>query len=429
MPERRKHYDKRQILDYNYIQTLLGESIWICLPKSVLYIAHKLVSERGLWKTSYAIDTFDDYYLIPNDAEFLSIRREIAEFIDNYNGVDQMNCDITSALQALAQASGACCPGGGGGGGSILDIGGEPYFGTEQPLSEQTSFPSENFETESEYLGHKCDVANAIVDGLIASLNNFSLLSLASIISGSAIISIAAIAGLLTVPPLAFFVALIITGVAFGLFHTLSNAIADAREEIVCLLYNSETATAAYDALEDWVNDWAISVGVLEIGIEPIKNIIMSTAPIDTMNKLFTAFGLPEGFVPDIDCSVCETCPDVWVVTGFDNGDGTYTATQPNPPSGSWDCYLNFGTDHSVLDCSNCGPEFSVTINSITGWTEIQSGLASFRVYSDADCPTPTADLYASDTMMTLPATYCCRSIRVFSDTEFTMSITVNGEC
>lgn len=243
----------------------------------------------------------------------------------------------------------------------LTTIGEGEYYGSEEPLEEPTSFgEGEEFETENDYLAHKCEAANAIVDGLIQTLNNLAVLSFVSITAGAILLAIAS--PVISPIPLAVFLALGLTGFLIGGLHTLANAIDDNREEIVCLLYNTQTATAAYDALHDFVHELSVDLLFLEIEITAIDEIIAQLTPLDTMNVMYRAVALPEIGTDPIDCAVCE-CPDYTVLWGsWDEGTNRITSEVSD----------NHQRAAIVFNAASwsfptCGEDVSMTVSIISG--------------------------------------------------------------
>lgn len=308
MTLRRDYNPKRQLVDFDTFVARKDESYLMCVSGSMLYALRKLAKTRLLWNTSYATAYDEEYYTIPNETQFDQIDDIVSEWIAASEVVEMCNQALVNALEAISDSIrlSSCCYEGGPG---AQQIGDDVYYGTEPPLDEPTSFgPGEEFETEAEYHDHKCEVANGIVNGLVGTLNGVSVLSLVNLTAAAVIAGVVGL-GLITVPPLAIIIAVVVAGFAFAGFSTFANAIEDNRETIVCALYQSSSATSAYDTLRANMEDIAIDLGIIEIAINPLLDLIMNIAPVDTMNKLFANVGLPTIGGDTVDCqTLCGEC-------------------------------------------------------------------------------------------------------------------------
>lgn len=248
--------------------------------------------------------------------------------------------EILEALQSIAaslqvQANSCGCSNGPG----IVTDNGDIFFGNEPPLEQPTSFgqPGDEFATKAEYLAFKCKVANAIVDGVIATLSSMSSLSFIALTAGATVLGVTTVIGLFLIPPMAILIALMVSGIAFIAFSVLANALDDIREELVCALYISVNAQDAYNALKDALENEASVLGWTVSQIGQLSDFIMQLAPINTMNNLFKLLELPAAFSGQIDCSVCG-CVILWT---FDEDAQGWSFIDISPPgegsaTGSW---------------------------------------------------------------------------------------------
>lgn len=354
MAETRFYYPHRQLIDVTEFLSKSSDSYLMCVSGSMLYALRKFVKERMFWKSTFVLSYEADRYTLPDDTQWDVIQEIAAEWIADSEVVEMCNNRLIDAIEGIAASivQTSCCVGAGAGG---QMVGEDYYWGTATPLDEPTIFgPGEEFETEAAYQSHKCEAANGIVRAMLLTLESWSFLSLAGLTLGTAALGIFG-GGLLLNPPIALLFALLATGFLIATFYALSNAVANNYEDLVCALYASTGAIDAYDRLRNSVNDLALDLGVAEISIAPLLDLVMATAPIDTMNSLFGAVGLP--YVPgdDVDCDVAcaDPCQAVYCYWGtYDPG--TKIATSASESGTRQACYINFNFDSSVPEW--CGP-------------------------------------------------------------------------
>lgn len=362
----RPYNPKRQLIDVTEFLGLKDDNYLFCISGSMLYALRKLAKTRLLWRTSYIKTAHDQYYELATEAEFDQIDELVSEFIADSEVVEMCNQSLISALEDIASSVrlSSCCATQGAGG---QYIGEDFYYGTADPADEPQSFgEGEEFATEAEYNAQRCAAANGIVNGLIGTLNGFSVLSLASLTVGAAALGIIGLGLLVSIPP-ALIIAVIATGVLFSAFSSIASELSDNHDELVCILYESDSATDAYDNLSSYVEDIAVDIGIIEIGIEPIKALIMNLAPIDAMNALYTSVGLPAIPGDIYDCDDCEPagCTYVYCYHGVWDDETKIADSAYESSSGYEAVYIRFNYDPSV-------PEFCGSTLS-TEWIELDA--------------------------------------------------------
>ena len=319
----------------------------------MLYALRKMAKSRLLWPTSYAKEQHEQYYVLPDDTDFDLIDDHVSEWIQQTEVIDMCNQALLEAIESIAASvtQSSCCYEAGPGGQFIGD---DFYYGSEAPLSAPTVFgPGEEFETETEYNNHRCAAANTIVNGLIGSLNGLSILSLAQLTAAGIVAGLVGI-GLIAVPPVAIVIALLATGFLLGALTSVANEIDDNKEELVCLLYNSETAQEAYDAIDDFVRDIAVDLGFLEVQIGPFADLVMNIVPIDAANALFSAVGLPVVSGTTIDCDgQCGDCPNYIVIVGGYDPVTNVASSEYFSPHGNYQFGILFERREGELGCSD----------------------------------------------------------------------------
>jgi hypothetical protein len=373
--EYRQYNSKREIIKLDLVQPNdYTDSVILCVPKFAYDVARSMLLHYGRWRTSYAVEYGELFYKLPNDAQWDTILSSIDEFL----GSRDMSCDLVDALENINATLRAqtCCTSGSGG--QFIDD--DFYYGTQSPLIAPASFggSGDDFASIEAWEIHKCQAANAIAEGLIWALNSWSTLSLASLTAGAIGVGIAAI---FITPPVAIFLALAAQGILFGALATIANAVSDSKAELVCLLYNSDSAASAYDNLVTFMDDVVIDLGFIELEANLVVSLIMQFAPIDTMNSLFSSVGLPAVSDP-IDCASCAECPDYRVSVGTDLGDGEVSSTQ-NAENG-WQ-YVTILFNRNETDW--CGGQVTVNSISITENTcaPVGGGDVAYRYYTQAN--------------------------------------------
>lgn len=315
----------RQIMDYNRFIELTGEKQLVCLDKGVMEIAKYLLGSRGLWPTSYATAWGEYSYTTPTEEEMKVIRNAIAEA-----NIDMASCDdIVQAINDLGQmiASNQCCSTGQGANG-----GGTGGTGTDQQginpwePAEPNDFPP-NFPSLAEYKSHKCASAGKFMAGLIDDLNAAGILSLGALtILGIGTLLLAAF-----ITPVPWDDLLVIAGV-FAFVAGIQAACTDLatyvynnQDELLCELYNGDSATASKASAIAWLVDAIESFGYSEPIESGMITIVNSLVTNDAINRLFDNNPLWEA--PGFDCSACE--PDTGEYTV---NEGTEESAHPSNP-------------------------------------------------------------------------------------------------
>jgi len=379
--EYRRYNNKREIIKLDLVQEAdYTDNVVVCVPKFSYDVARALLLHYGKYRTSYAIEYGELFYKLPGDVEFDVIEASLDKFL----GSRDMSCDLVTALNNInATIKNQACCGTAGSGQMIND---QFYYGSETPLDAPATFggSEDDFATEVAYNDHRCSAANAIVDGLIYGLGSWSLLTLGALTAGAIAVGLAAI---FLTPPVAAFLALAAEGIAFGVLATIANAIDDDRETLVCLLYNSETAVSAYDNLNGYIDDLVVDLGFIEIEVSLLVALVMQFAPIDTMNALYGAVGLPAVASP-VDCDACgtECFPYITYGTGDVLVEGVASTITSVWVAGPNKWYIGFSKP-AECDCV----DYTITITNCTrsnGWTGGSVG----------NCATQNLWLYTSQT-------------------------------
>lgn len=314
--ETRKYYSTRFLIDIESASQDDCCLVWV-VPIGIARIMQGLLSERGLWRSTYVKTYHKDYYVLPEWGEWGVLEDKIRAWLGGVDMSGQCLEELANAIKYLAdkQFNKPCCDGGGAVAQGITDDG-RPIYGSKEPITipdEGQGSPPEGFDTWGDYYTHKCQVANIITDGLSDSLRNLSFISFVGGVAGTGVV-LAAIAGFITVP-VALIPMLIAALIGNVLIQQTVGALGDYmqtnRQEVVCLLYNSSSAQVAIDKLIEWVDEALGALAVASTLHPAIRTIALLLASTDTINQLFDVTIQLE--YPDADCTSCgEGCEPVF---------------------------------------------------------------------------------------------------------------------
>jgi hypothetical protein len=300
----------------------------VCIDLAVVDVLRKLVLDRGLWLTTYAVDYQDVGYTLPTEEQFNPLRQKILDFI----GDTEMGCDfseIQAGLEAIAAslqslANNSCCGQGAGqfgtgGSGSTQEPPSEVETGTP---GEHTGDPPAGFDTWQDYDDYKCAVATWIIDQMIGDLQNASFLQFASGMTLETVATLIAAAIISPIPgdEVILVAGLILSAIALGivslLFDQLADALSEVRDDLVCDLFiGSSVSVAAVNAQE--TIDAACDANMDDVTAGFCKNIASAWLSNDNLNRLFVKDGsrsYPVGDCGDCDAHEdCQQCAD-WIV-------------------------------------------------------------------------------------------------------------------
>lgn len=296
MPELRDYVSTtRQLIDFNNVIDGLDDYGVYCIPIGLMSAIRVLLGERGLWRTSYVIEHTNNGYFIPTLQEFKPVSQAIYDFL----GRREMSCDLVSALAGIENAIRAInCS-------QYVNVSvwsdGVPRYGSGVgggTSASDVESQAKGFVNLADEMTHKCRAANAIVDGLIASLNNLSILSIANMTRASIAV------GLIANPPAALIGGLIALAVSFAAFQVLATAIDDNRQGLVCALYQSDDVRSAYDGFHDALSDLVVYIGAFRLNVGVIAGLLGSMVSTDVIGALYRSVGLPS-VGESVSCSGC----------------------------------------------------------------------------------------------------------------------------
>lgn len=361
----------------------------VCLSESTIQLCLSALRFAG-WPTRWRIDRGDHNPRVSGAIweevkkwQNLAIQELImsCEFPDLNPGLEAIAAAISSLSASNQQTadlikvmvqSNVCCEQtiinqGGFVAGGITQGSGEnvPIYGINPPLEVAPGTFPEGYTSENEYLLDKCQVANLIFDGFIASLRSLAALG---VFNGVALVGlvIASIAGALIFPPAAIPIACAAIGVlsvGVTILAVVADEIETNRAEWVCALYQSESVSSAVEAVADLMDALIATLGVSSpVGIA-IKSLVLVLLNGETLNQLMTKVAHLN--YPGADCSSCGDCNNslltlsIGAILEDDEGLSirtiTINSTDHNPGGGSRQTisfFVPLGCEIEILSCS-----------------------------------------------------------------------------
>lgn len=318
--------------DYEQYETE-NPSCYYCLSESTVQILLSALRFAG-WRTRWRLDRNDHSRRM--ESNYIWNKIDYMAALAQKELITDMSCDLQAGFDALAQAienaspnqgllalaqaisggrgSSGCCQDDmvdnqhGGYAGYFTQPGtGEtwPIFGTEPPLGVTPETFPEGYESLEEYKLDKCQVANLVVDGAIASLRGLGALGVFNYIAVAGLV-VLAITGAIIFPPAFIPIACAAIGVLaveVTLLTLAANAIQSNREEWVCALYESESVESALSVIADLIDGLIASLDLTGPKGMAVKQIILLLVNGDTLNQLFKK--VAHLSYPDADCSAC----------------------------------------------------------------------------------------------------------------------------
>jgi len=289
---KRHYYPKRQVILLSDVEESdYTEKILLCLPKFGWMVARSFLATQAQWRTTYATEHNDDYYLIPDSAAF----DEIQEVIDQTLECEDMSCNIVEALEnmtdVLAQLRDKECPS------PCQGCGSGSAGSTEAPPNEfidDGETPPDGFPDYSAYSSFKCRLAKLIVQQIQQDLEYVKSIGVTEI---SSILLSAALLTPIPLDDIAVLVGVIITYAVESTLDALLQAALDALgvdfDELVCDLYLAVDVVEAKAIFTNWSNT------ALSETAEFLFNFFVTN---DNLNRLFQDGNF---LLPDNDCVAC----------------------------------------------------------------------------------------------------------------------------
>lgn len=377
-------------------------------------------------------------YWDADSGNIVSTQNSFRSFYDHNFSLEEvlMSCDDTQLVAAFNSIAAAlrtlaanqCCESGIPENGGVMVVINSnegvqtPIYGTEPPGEVAPGEVPPDFSgTREEYDIEKCNLSAGIVDGWANTLDNLSFINFAQSIGLSALV-VAALAGFITLPvtliPTLIAAAIVLVAVR-QMLRDLAGLIRDNKQQIVCILYESDSAQEIIAAYSDTLDLLIAAIPATGAVAFALKTIALILANSNTLNKLFN---LSQGSAPDYDCSNCgctlftlETGNGILVDQGTDwiEVQGQYDGTR-------YDAFVFINWDYS--GGVPCGPSLDITgIDVISGSITGGGGLDIYRIFDEN-----VSVIYTSETTPpTLPFSGGF-FIAIASTTAFTVKYTVD---
>lgn len=432
MPETRKYTraGRRNIISVPDLLSQSGENALVCLPIPALEIARKLIRNRGYWRTTYALEYFDNHYSLPDDTDFHEILAMLDEFMEATTSMDcndlitELN-DIEQAINALGGSGGCGCGSGGGGATS------PPADDTDTgDITAPGGTPPDGWPDWETYQIAKCDTATFIIQSVLDDVRwwqtvQIATLTLAALSAGmvsilSAFTLTAILAGLLAL-------------LAYEITHLedVEEQLVDGFDDLVCaILAGTDAQTSMNNYISEMETQMAAKIA------DPIAEFLVQQllgywADPEFFNLLYADYDeyLGHSIPTGANCEDCGLACDKWQVSvGTWLGGLTFESEFNNSYQR---VQIQFNHDPGdICDLPRCGPEWLFTTTSLIGHTPTTAGPDDFRVWQDIDCPRSdtAASGYYSDTPP-IDIQLCGRNLSFISASQFTVTFRKDGTC
>ena len=215
----------RAIIDYNFISTMFGEQVFICVPKSAYQIARDFLVASGFYVGSYYTSVDDSGYYTPTVEQFNNIDSAISDFLAAE--VYDMGCfeDLVLSINCLCEAIyNTSCSGGSGGSGLYPQV-------ASEFVDNGVDFPS-GYTDRAAYDTGKCDLAQWLIDNWALQFNKLQEINVAAAGAG-ALAGILQVVVFLPIPgAILFQIAVTILGLAAGGIAAFTNALNELEARI-----------------------------------------------------------------------------------------------------------------------------------------------------------------------------------------------------
>lgn len=183
-----------------------------------------------------------------------------------------------------------------------------PMYGTVPPVSIPFGEIPEGFADKEEWDLTRCQVANGLIDGAIATLRAWGAINFGQTI-GLAGLVVAAAVGLITLGPLMIpllLAALLVMVGVTGIFITTADDMEANRDDWICAMMQGQNAEGVIGLLSDIMDVLIAGLSVTTVVGAAIKTVLLVLFSTDNVNKLMQDIAHYQ--YPEADCSGC-LCP------------------------------------------------------------------------------------------------------------------------
>jgi hypothetical protein len=412
---------RRAIIHFPTLASKSTEYVLLCVNRAIVDVARVFIRERGLWPSSYAASYDDSGYTSLSVGDLDVLDALISEFLED---TSDMNCNdfingLTAIATAITSTGGSSNCGCGSVGAGSLEQGSSSQH-VDVPGSPGGEIPP-GFADQSEYEDYKCDVAHWIFERITATVSAWLAVDVTTI-------TVTVFLGLLLVPVpgarvLALLAAVVAAaGLAAGVLASMSNALSNAQDNLICDLYNAETAT---EARSNFVSTFEAQVDsetsdlVWRFAIKAVFDLLVS---FDAVNKLFVKDEFTQ-FPTGNSCGLCGQCPPITMNFGS-SSDINYPYDCVSAQAGNGKYYVAL---HVAYD--GCGPKETLEITALSGWTDVPADpdsdlRVSYNVYNGlAGNNDPNWDQKIATPTIGFQTGQPCRTLMIRSETSFTCTV------
>lgn len=275
----------------------------------------KTVIRKGLealrWPTRYGEYVSPTRFKLSDNTDVINVINGIEAKMscnDISNSLDNLGSQIRMGLEAIARSQ--CCKGtelivnvNGGINGSLSN--GEVTYGTNPYSDAQVTLP-DGYESVEQYKAQKCSLANAMADGIIAMLYGLDTIATFNAIGATTVFILGTI-GILVIPEVvipALIAAISIAWLASGSLYALAQEVENRKEELICILYTTDTPSTAISLVADFFDVAIAALSFSSPVAIALKTILMIAVNEATLSQLYDKYA---GFMyPSANCDDCE---------------------------------------------------------------------------------------------------------------------------
>lgn len=309
---RKSYYRPRVLLDTARILAPQFDDELLCITGPQIEMLRNLTQYLRR-RSTFASEYHDNHYLAPTNAEWDTIQAIVADLEETLMGCSE----LADALTAIAAQLNCICLAINSGlvQGQPQDDGysGQGYYDDYiSSTVEDTGAAPGALPSWDAFRAAKCKGSQKLVDDIAqavqqmgASLTSGILITF-SIINGMLVLTVISI-------PISIVLQIVTTLVAIGTsiaYNDVVDWLVDNKESLVCAIYNSKTASAAYSAVQAYIDgNWDAGAG-----IAIVKSMFSYQALSDIYDYTQRDF---DDWEENYDAAYCDSCTDIEEATEF----------------------------------------------------------------------------------------------------------------